>query len=176
MKTAFVAAAMALLLLLAACAGAQDPNDLERTRCKRDIDCVCGGTDRLTGKCFIGNREYFDQFVDRNKECPDFCGGIAGDLQTRCVSGTCKQVQPQAAQPAECASDADCRAGGCSGQVCAPANAAQSIITTCEFTAEYACLKTHASCGCVGGTCGWSKAPDFAQCLAQQDLGGERLA
>jgi eight-cysteine-cluster-containing protein len=66
---------------------------------------------------------------------------------------------------AECQSDADCAATGCSGQVCAP----DPVFTTCEFREEYACYQDPAvaSCGCQAGRCGWDQTPALQQCLAR---------
>lgn len=91
--------------------------------------------------------------------------------------------QQQAAQPqqprkenvtkAGCGSDSDCGTGGCSGQVCTTAAEAAGIITTCEYRAEYDCLKL-TSCGCVEGKCAWKETPELKSCLdavkSQQQL------
>ena len=63
-----------------------------KTFCERDSDCICGGIDRNTDDCFIGNKWYYDRFVDKTQQCPDFCTGITGELQVRCVDNTCGQV------------------------------------------------------------------------------------
>ncbi|MBI4146871.1 hypothetical protein HY489_06060 [Candidatus Woesearchaeota archaeon] len=56
--------------------------------CNVDDDCACG-THKDTGECFVGSKE----FVNVEKQCPDFCTGIAGHLETRCVKNECKTVQ-----------------------------------------------------------------------------------
>jgi hypothetical protein len=61
--------------------------------CETDDDCICGGIDTQTGNCFVGSRNYYDLFVDQEKVCPDFCTGIAGDRETRCVSANCMIVK-----------------------------------------------------------------------------------
>lgn len=55
--------------------------------CEIDADCVCG-THVKTGACFYGNKIC----VNTEKHCPDFCGGIAGNLTIRCLNRECKQV------------------------------------------------------------------------------------
>ena len=60
--------------------------------CEKDSDCVCGGIDTVTGQCFIGNKFYYGQFVDVSQFCPDFCTGIAGHLETKCVENKCTHV------------------------------------------------------------------------------------
>jgi hypothetical protein len=56
--------------------------------CRSDYDCTCGKNIR-TGSCAVGNREN----VDPKQQCPDFCGGIAGNLEIKCVENECVQRQ-----------------------------------------------------------------------------------
>ena len=58
--------------------------------CKADGDCACG-THVRTHECFRGNKAY----VDVARQCPDFCTGIDGGMQTQCIDGTCKAVHVQ---------------------------------------------------------------------------------
>jgi len=76
-----------LLILLAACAQAPTGNEFfdNPLFCNTDSDCTCGGIDTKTNDCFIGNRLYSSKYVDLSTPCPDFCSGIAGHLETRCV-------------------------------------------------------------------------------------------
>lgn len=53
----------------------------------------------------------------------------------------------------ECASDADCVAAGCSGEVCLPKTAAEGLMTSCEVRLCYSVLQ---SCGCRAGRCAWT--------------------
>jgi hypothetical protein len=55
--------------------------------CVNDSDCACG-RNKTTGDCFFGNKAY----VDTSSQCPDFCGGIAGNLELKCVENECRQV------------------------------------------------------------------------------------
>ena len=64
----------------------------------------------------------------------------------------------------ECSSGSDCGVGGCSGQVCATAEEAVGMITTCEYREEYGCLKL-TSCGCVNGKCVWQQNTEYTACL-----------
>ncbi|MEK6837641.1 MAG: eight-cysteine-cluster domain-containing protein [Nanoarchaeota archaeon] len=68
------------------------------------------------------------------------------------------------AAEAECGSDSDCGIGGCSGQVCATAEKASGLITTCEYREEYSCLKL-TSCGCVQGRCAWKENAEYKACV-----------
>lgn len=53
----------------------------------------------------------------------------------------------------ECASDADCMATGCSGEVCVTKETAAGMMTTCEILPCFGVLD---ACGCVEGRCTWS--------------------
>ena len=57
--------------------------------CNSDEDCACG-IHKETKECFYGNKNY----VIRGKVnvCPDFCYGISGNLEIKCVNHECKQV------------------------------------------------------------------------------------
>ena len=61
--------------------------------CESDDDCICGGIDPETGNCFVGNRNYYDVFVNKEQDCPDFCTGIDGRMQTRCMRNKCALVR-----------------------------------------------------------------------------------
>jgi|SRR3989338_185608 len=65
----------------------------------------------------------------------------------------------------ECTTDPECMPAGCSNQVCAQIDKAPSLITTCEYREEYACLK-ETSCGCKLGKCAWKDIPEYSRCLA----------
>lgn len=58
--------------------------------CEKDSDCVCGGIDLTTKQCFIGNKGYYEKNVDKTKICPDFCTGITGQMQTKCLNTKCQ--------------------------------------------------------------------------------------
>lgn len=60
--------------------------------------------------------------------------------------------QPQTA--GECTTDADCKAMGCSSEVCAAAQSGP-MMTTCEVQPCFAVLS---SCGCHEGVCTWTLA------------------
>jgi hypothetical protein len=62
--------------------------------CEKDGDCICGGIDRTTGECFIGNLKYYGSCVDKTKDCPDFCSGITGKMRLRCEKNSCVQYMP----------------------------------------------------------------------------------
>ncbi len=147
----------------------------EQRLCTTDSECVCGGQIIDTGECFIGNKLWADGKVDFSKDCPDFCTGIAGHLETKCVNNQCTSVsrlQQNTAsttpepEPSECTTAADCVSAGCSGQICMPRAKAEQrpLFSTCEYRDEYACLK-ETSCGCQEGRCAWDITPAYAACM-----------
>jgi hypothetical protein len=69
------------------CVGITEGELEAETACENDNDCACG-THIETGDCFTGNKA----FVNIEVQCPDFCTGIAANFETKCVQGTCKNV------------------------------------------------------------------------------------
>ena len=157
-----------------------DSND--KAFCSSDDDCICGGID-TDGSCFMGNKGYYDKFVDRSRDCPDFCEGIAGNLVIRCVDNKCIQVFQcltdadcdagicqnnkcvRTATP-QCASDADCRTEGCSGELCVP-KSSEPRASICIFRPEYACLEM-IDCGCIEGKCAWKTTDEYDACVEKK--------
>lgn len=101
--------------------------------CQVDSDCVCGGIDKNTGECFVGNLAYQKEFVDMSRDCPDFCTGIAGHLETKCVNNVCQNVprddfnkgSPAApSEPVFCTADA---------KLCPDGTAVGRVGPNCEF-------------------------------------------
>ncbi len=68
------------------------PTDKSKS-CLTDSDCACGKN--ANGECFYGNI----QFVNASEQCPDFCTGIGGNLEIKCISSGCKQVQKSESKP-----------------------------------------------------------------------------
>jgi len=61
-----------------------------------------------------------------------------------------------------------CVITGCSGQVCSDTEA----ITTCEWTAQYACYRQYSRCErATDGQCGWAQTPELMQCIAKTGSG-----
>ncbi|MBU5574874.1 MAG: DUF333 domain-containing protein [Candidatus Aenigmarchaeota archaeon] len=56
--------------------------------CISKEDCACG-THINTGECFVGSKE----FVNIEKQCPDYCTGIAGNFKIDCINHQCKLVK-----------------------------------------------------------------------------------
>lgn len=55
--------------------------------CETDDDCACG-LHVNTGECLYGNKKH----VNTTRQCPDFCTGIAGNLEIKCIDNTCQQT------------------------------------------------------------------------------------
>lgn len=74
--------------------------------CVEDSDCICKGLDDKRHLCFIGNKEYYDLFIDKTKECPakDYCTGPEGNLAIKCVDSKCLQMY-------ECLTSSECGEG-----------------------------------------------------------------
>jgi len=154
-------------------------------KCAVDSDCICDGIDRLTGKCYLGNKDYYDKNVDTSKDCPDFCTGIAANLVVKCVDSKCIQVfecitnddcsggvcqnnkcisrGAPATTGDECKTDDDCVTQGCSGQLCMPSTGGK-VMTTCEMRPEYECLR-YTTCTCESGKCAWLDNPAYLDCM-----------
>lgn len=69
--------------------GSDKPKPADEKDCNTDEDCECG-VHIKTGECFYGNKEFVDTNVSRL--CPDFCSGISGTLEIRCINNKCKQI------------------------------------------------------------------------------------
>jgi len=149
----------------------------EMNFCKQDSDCICGGTDSK-GRCFLGNKKMYNEYVDKDAVCPDFCGGFDGRLTIRCVDKKCVQlyecimdadcesgscVKNRCTKDVECKTDKDCSKTGCSGTICAPKD--ESVITTCEWKEEYRCFRSM-ECGCVQGICKFKDQKAIDICVA----------
>jgi hypothetical protein len=58
--------------------------------CRDDYDCVCGRS-IAEGNCAYGNRDS----INTAEQCPDFCVGIAGNLEIKCVNSECMQQKKE---------------------------------------------------------------------------------
>ncbi len=56
----------------------------------------------------------------------------------------------------------ECFVGGCSGQLCTDR---QDAISTCEWSAVYACYRTAVCERQASGECGWTETPELMSCI-----------
>jgi len=108
-------------LFLIACAQTIETPFEDPGFCNVDADCTCGGIDTQTNDCFIGNKLYASRYVDFSQPCPDFCSGIAGNLETRCVNNQCASVSRRLVA---CTEDA---------RLCPGGGAVSRVPPDCEF-------------------------------------------
>jgi eight-cysteine-cluster-containing protein len=152
------------------CEGVGSCELMDSSYCEIDLDCICGGIDTVSGECFLGNRDYYESCVNKTGQCPDYCGGIAGNLEVRCKNNNCVQVVK-----GRCADDSDCAKAGCSSQLCMlKSEVEKGGITTCEWREEYGCLR-FTSCDCVDGQCQWIENQAYLDCMANISSNGIRL-
>jgi hypothetical protein len=92
---------------------------LNAFRCAVDSDCVCGGMDLNSGKCYVGNKAYYDVNVDKTKDCSDFCR--LDERSAKCVKNYCTLVSlvdpAVAANPTACFTNLE-EGTCCIGGVC----------------------------------------------------------
>jgi hypothetical protein len=81
-KIEFFLLVLAVVSLAAIYFNSNEP--LSDKYCASDSDCACG-VNIKTGDCFFGNKN----FVNVSRQCPDFCNGIAANIEIRCVNSTC---------------------------------------------------------------------------------------
>ena len=132
-----------------------------RTVCCGDR-CTCADGSQPV-QCFVDPCQVAPA-CDEGECVANYCGGCNAEFYDDAGYAVCE------AEPAgECASDRDCQATGCSGQVCAP----EPVITTCEFRPEYACFQDPAitSCGCDAGRCTWDPTAELAACIEKAQGG-----
>jgi len=65
-----------------------------------------------------------------------------------------------------CTDNSECETGGCSSQLCVrkTGNVSGGLFTTCEYKAEYQCLK-ETSCECISNKCQWKQTESYVNCM-----------
>ena len=84
---------LVLLVFVVGCAPKQPDTGSgsgKEVACESDADCACG-VHKTTRECYIGHKNNVDTSVNADEVCPDFCSGISGKLQIKCVLGVCTQ-------------------------------------------------------------------------------------
>lgn len=162
--------ALTLTLSLTSCTSIQPNLTEDKLFCNLDNDCVCGGLDKETNNCFVGNIKYFEKNVDKTKDCPDFCTGIANMFETKCIDNQCKNVKKQQPptteiKPQSCQTNTDCIKAGCSGTLCITKSNQESGFTTCDWQNSYKCYQEQ-SCLCKNNQCIWDNQDKLNQCIS----------
>ena len=84
-------------------------------------------------------------------------------------------IADQATSSAGFSPGSGCAIAGCSGQMCVSADEASTIITTCDYKAEYTCYK-EALCELqASGKCGWTQTAELKECLAHPPAANPEL-
>jgi len=65
-----------------------DCSTMEPKYCEKNEDCVC-----MDNGCFLGNKKYYDECVDKSQVCYDFCYGWGQPTPT-CVAQRCVMRYP----------------------------------------------------------------------------------
>lgn len=122
------------------------PPPVNEKSCVTDSDCACG-THKSTGECFYGNKA----FVNVEKQCPDFCTGIAAMFEIKCINKECKQVR---IQKNECTTDSDCAPEQCCHATsCIPAEQKGVCNLACTMNCQPGTMDCGGSCACENGEC-----------------------
>jgi len=129
------------------------PPPVSEKSCVTDSDCACG-THKSSGECFYGNKA----FVNVEKQCPDFCTGIAVMFETKCVNKECKQVRIETNPPpeptAECTTDDDCVPEQCCHPTtCIPAEQKGVCNLMCTQECQPQTMDCGGYCACESGKC-----------------------
>jgi len=130
------------------------PSNVSPKFCNVDSDCVCGGFDTKSQQCFVGNKQYYESgSVDKSRDCPDFCTGIAGHLETKCVDASCKVVSKSVMK--ECDINHDCVPSACChASSCVPKFSAQKCDGVfCTQQCVPGTLDCGGSCACENNKC-----------------------
>ncbi|OGK24107.1 hypothetical protein A3F58_04015 [Candidatus Roizmanbacteria bacterium RIFCSPHIGHO2_12_FULL_37_9b] len=97
------------------------------------------------------------------KICPD--GSTVGRVGPNCEFAPCPTpplLPSPTANPLPIS--AGCVRAGCSSQLCVEPSEGD-IVTTCEYREEYGCLGFSRCERQQDGQCGWTKTPEYSQCL-----------
>jgi eight-cysteine-cluster-containing protein len=123
-----------------------DLGDLDWTAAQVSDELVSTALDRM----------HFEGLIIAGSRFP--VTGPGGTMPGRTVS----QFWLRANDEAPDAPASECRATGCSGQICAD----EDMFSTCEYRPEYACYQSATCERQTDGQCGWTPTPALQACLA----------
>ncbi|MCK9360839.1 hypothetical protein M0Q28_01260 [Patescibacteria group bacterium] len=108
-----------------------------------------------------------DPSITNFQQCADAGNPIMESYPRQCRTPDGRNFVEEIPVPTKpSASGTDCLPAGCSGVVCADADEAANIVTTCEYRQEYACYKLTKCERQASGQCGWTKTAGFNACLS----------
>jgi hypothetical protein len=96
------------------------------TACENDEDCACG-VYIATGECFFGNKEY----VNTEEQCPDYCTGIAGNIELKCIENECMQLSQRDIICEDLCGDGICQEIVCMAEGCPCPESSESCPQDC---------------------------------------------
>ncbi len=146
---------------------------VEDSRCSTGVQCIWAGTVKVRTNIAEGN--------GNSTEILEL--GKAFTVATQAVTLTSVTPTPQAGQaitpsdyrfefivtsPVQTSNPGTggCYVGGCSAQLCSDT---PNAISTCEYTAAYACYQTARCERQSTGQCGWTQTPALTMCLNKTD-------
>lgn len=150
----------------------------EENRCPSDVTCIQAGTVGVkvevvsklgtsTGIVKLGQTVSVDgariTFVSATPYPKSTAKITTADYK---LTFTIEKVEPVATTPIEEPAPqplGTCYVGGCSAQLCSDK---PDMVSTCEYTATYACYKTATCERQASGQCGWTPTEKLTQCLA----------
>jgi hypothetical protein len=95
--------------------------------CEIDEDCACG-VHIATGECFFGSKEY----VNTEEQCPDYCTGIAGNIELKCIENECVQLNQRDIICEDLCGDGKCQEIVCMAIGCPCAETKESCPQDCK--------------------------------------------
>lgn len=102
--------------------------------------------------------------ADCTTQADGHCGWTLTPELMQCLEDA-KNPDPTNPDPTEPKDPAaECVTGGCSGQLCVPADS-DPIATTCEWREEYACYQSADCERQADGACGWTPTDTLVACL-----------
>lgn len=143
----------------------------EDSRCPRDVQCIQAGTVRVKMSVTTGGRSRVSilklgEIVPVENETILLARVLPEQNSQVTETDADYQLQftvlPQAPKVTP-SPLGKCFIGGCSGQLCTERS---DVMSTCEYTAAYACYQSGVCERQSNGTCGWTETPELAACLA----------
>ena len=140
---------------------------IEDSRCPIDVQCIQAGTVRIKIEIVSGIGtstsivKLSNEFTVESIRITLSAVAPTKHSQTQVTTGDYRltfNVTPRSAPVS-----AKCYVGGCSAQLC---TSQPDAVSTCEYTASYACYKSAKCERQTSGQCGWTSTPELSACLS----------